>query len=215
MPHVVWSIVYLQRNAGFGRLLLEKHAASQPFRALEATCGEARGDSDVRVRIATQHDLEWLHDRVATTVQPSYAAATGLTLTTFDIASIRETWQQATLTRERVILVAEHGGTSAAAVADLGADGLHLYGLLDIVRMFPLGSGGERLFPTLIQAVGTWYREHGKRTFVYFHHCEADEVVPEWLECRDLGHADAMMMPASSIPEYIEHVYEITAPREG
>ena len=109
--------------------------------------------------------------------------------------------------RERTVLVATENGTAvAAAILEAGEDGLHLFGLLDCVRLFPLVAGGERRFNDLLRAAGAWYEGLGKTKFVLFD--EWNTEVDAGLRPTHLGSAICAILSDRLIPDYLDHFFE-------
>jgi hypothetical protein len=101
----------------------------------------------------------------------------------------------------------------AAAIVETADDGLHLFGLFDSVRLFALSSGGERAYGALLAAAQRWYGSMEKGSFVAFLE-DGVEIQPKALAgAEDLGLADFVVLSSEHLPELLEHVYEITAPR--
>jgi hypothetical protein len=112
------------------------------------------------------------------------------------------------------VLVARLAGEPmAAAVLESADDGLHLFHLLDLVRLFPLADGGERLFPVLLDQVRPWFANRGKAKFIYsLENGDVEQATRAGL--KDLGEADTSFLPVDLLPELVEQLFEITAPRD-
>ena len=122
-------------------------------------------------------------------------------------------WKRAGLARDRVTLIARHNGRAcAAAVCELVEDGLHLFGLLDVVRLFAITPGGRATFTALLEASRDWYASRGKTGFAYF--CETEDYAHATAaDLVDLGTADMTVLAAELMPDQLEHAWEITAPK--
>jgi len=128
----------------------------------------------------------------------------------------RRLWNRAELLRDRQVLVARKDGLIVgAAVLEVAAEGAHLFGLLDLVRLYVIEGDGERYFPALLDAAKSWFRSHDKSRFVCF--LEQGTILPTPIvaETEDMGEADMTILTAHRIPELLEHLYEVTAPRSG
>jgi hypothetical protein len=144
-----------------------------------------------------------------------YVEALDLVPERFDLASIKAIWGRAGLARERAVLIARRDQQPlAAAVVEAAEDGLHLFHLLDAVRLYPLAPGGEASFCSLLKEARSWYLRKGKEVFVCL--LEGDTLLPtDLLEgLRDLGLADMSILSAELLPELLEHIHAITVPRD-
>jgi hypothetical protein len=164
---------------------------------------------------ATPEEVDALVEHLARTRPKSYLEAQDLTRQTISMLNVRKAWGRAGLTRERQVLAARRDGKLvAAAILESADEGLHLFRLLDAVRLFTLAEGGERAFTPLLEAAREWYRARGRPAFVCY--LEEDRPSPppgELPRHADLGLADLCILPASHLPEQLEHIRHITAPR--
>ena len=116
--------------------------------------------------------------------------------------------------RDRDVIVARRGGRPiAAAVLELGERGVHLFNLLDVVRMYAIAEGGEAVFHALLDEARGWYARRGRDRFVYF----AESGDPEtWrlAGLRDLGPAYQCVVSDAVLPDLLDHIYEFTAPAD-
>jgi hypothetical protein len=72
--------------------------------------------------------------------------------------------------------------------------------------------GGDTLaFASLMEACRTWYRSKGKESFVLFKENEELDTSP--IELNDLGDGFFWVLSAMLLPEFLEHIYELTAHR--
>lgn len=96
---------------------------------------------------------------------------------------------------------------------ETGSEGLHVYGLLDLVRLYPLVEEGEIAFPSLLSAARGAFRGLGKARFVCF--LEEGQALPESVvdAAEDLGLADMVILGAQRLPELLENLFEVTARR--
>jgi hypothetical protein len=190
-------------------------AAIARFRALEVDCTVRRTlPPSVKVGPATAGERSALCRAVARLRPKPYGEALDLVPERLDLARNRRLWQTAGFTRDRRILVARDRGTAtAAAVLEVASDGMHLFGLLDLVRVFPLLDGGEAFYPHLLEAAKAWFAAHGKSRYVC--HLEPSSALPDDARAAmvDLGEADLTILAAHRLPELLEHLYEVTAPR--
>lgn len=222
-PQVDWLIGFVQTAARWSRLvhhdvperyIRSGKAAITGFRALEidptlALPRGARGPAIVR---ATDQDLDRLATLVALTRPAPYCESLDLVRDRLDLSAVRTLWSAAGLRREREVFVARGGGAPLAAGVFESADpGLHLFGLFDSVRLYPLAVGGERAYPALAREAVRWYRERERRQFVVLLEGEPSDL---GLPFRDLGGAWLTVMSAELVPNMLEFIHEITAPRK-
>ena len=209
-----WIVCYIQDSARFTKRvnleLAARHSASGeacvvPFRAIELdTDGNGTPPS---VREARTDDIAALREVLARRRPAAYLGATGLDREGLDLGPVVHRWAEAGFARSRRVLIAEAGGTSAAAILETADDGLHLFGLLDMVRLVPLRPGCAALYPALIEAARHHYRSLGKARFVYFQEDEGDAGA---IGGRDLGGASYVILSANLVPELLEHLEIVT-----
>lgn len=225
-PDFEWLVTWVQESGRFSRLLMheltarygkrDQLAAIVRFHALEAQTDRtlAVPPADVEVGAPAPDELATALAAIRRTRPWPYVAAHDLTPERFDLAPVREAWRAAGLARERDVLIARRGGrVEAVAVLELAEDGVHLYALFDVVRLFAVTPGGAASFPWLLEAARRWYAARGKKTFVYF--CEDDPAPAVALGFADLGAADMTVLAAALLPEQLVHAWEITAPRDA
>jgi hypothetical protein len=193
-------------------------AAVVRFRAVEIACdGDAEADRtpEYDVGVATEEETALLLREIARTRPKAYVEALDFVPDRFQLTELCEDWSLAGLGRRRSALVARRSGKPvAAAVLESADEGTHLFRLLDLVRLFPLAPAGEEANAALLDAARAWFRSMDKASFIAF--LEYDTPMPEaftgttW----DLGLADYAVLSADLLPELLEHVVEVTAPRE-
>jgi hypothetical protein len=224
-PDLRWVIGYCQDKPIWSRLahrdFTTRHAPSERacvvrFRAVEVSCsGPAFCRADgVDVGPATPREAAALL-RVLERLRPRpYREAFDLVPERFDLAGAKAAWARANLSRDRTTLVARRDGEPvAAAVLEDAEEGTHLFHLLDLVRVYPLAEGGEAHLGALLQAAREWYAGRGKRQFICF--LEEDVAPPEVRQgVQDLGVADMAIHSADLLPDLLEHIYEVTVPRD-
>jgi hypothetical protein len=213
-----WIVSYIQDSARFTKRvnleLAERHAATGnacvvPFRAIELDT-DGNGVSPL-VREANAIDRAAIRAKLLSRRPAAYLAATGLDQPDLELGAVVDRWADAGFARSRRVIVAENAGASAAAILESADEGLHLFGLLDMVRVVPLRPGAHRVFPVLLEAARAYYRRLGKSRFVYFLEDEGEEHVPA-LGGRDLGAASYVVLSASLVPELLEHLEIVTHP---
>ncbi len=221
-PGAQWLISYVQDVARFSRLLhydlTEEYARSgrasiRQFWAMEGKCGEeSTGSFSSEVAKASEEELERLRDLVVEQRGQLYVDGTGLRAHGLD--RVTRTWDKVGLRREREVLVARRRGVMvAAAVCEFADDGVHLYGLLDAVRLFAVNPDSREAYPELLAAARVWYRSRGKRRFVYF--VDEDDDPNQVPGFTDLGKAYALVLPIDLLPELLERIHTIAARNAG
>ncbi|MRG96034.1 hypothetical protein [Polyangium spumosum] len=217
---VPWSMAHLD----FARPYLDQGlAAIRPFRLLEA---QSAGASDepagerFDVGPAAPFETAWLLDELRKTHSQALLDALDLVPERVDLAETGRLWKEAGMGRERVIFTARRANVPvAAALVETGETGTNLFRLLDCVRLFELGPGGKQAFVGLIDEARQFYRSRGKSSFVYMHeHPDVEHV--ERCKLLDLGQGNCWAISAQILPEFLEHVYELTAigrykPKQG
>ena len=143
----------------------------------------------------------------------AYWDSLDLTEDAFDLWNVRQLWADAGFERERGLLVARIAGRPiAAALVESGETGTNLFRLLDGVRIFPFEPGGDAAaFIDLIEASRSWYRARKKEAFVFFR--EDPKLEVSGADLRDLGEGHFWVLSAMLLPEFLEHIYELTAPK--
>jgi hypothetical protein len=229
-PDAAWIIAYPQVKRVWSaqvhldlpaRYVDRGEAEIVRFRALEITAAQPwTVDGPVfdplEIGCATAAELSSLALELASLRSRIYLDALDLVPERMTLDANRRLWNRAELLRDRQVLVARRDGqVVAAAVLEVAAEGAHLFGLLDLVRLYAIERDGERHFPALLDAAKSWFRSHDKSRFVCF--LEEGTILPEPIvaETEDLGEADMTILSAHRIPELLEHLYEVTAPRPG
>ncbi len=225
-PAFDWTLVYVQEGgARWSHLAYQTFTEAQlptgltcvlRFRAMEALRSApvvlAPGGMEVGPPSAEERALFLA---MLPKLRPApYLEALDLVPERFDLAQVRRRWTRAGFARERTLFVArEHHRPLAMAVVESAQDALHLFGLLDGVRLFPLAVGAERAYSALLAAARGWYRERGKESFVVFFEGESfDAAFQPGLH--DLGAANLMAFPRLLLPDFLEHLWAITAPHK-
>ena len=180
-PGLRWFVTWVQHSGKFSRYLLHdlaqrwlhepELAAIVSFRALEWETRLALPGTEVDLELgpaSANERLRILAHLAATRPKP-YLEAHDFDAENLDLRVVRGAWTAAGLHRHRRIQVARRDGRPVAfAVAEAADDGLHLFGLFDVVRLFALEEGAETTWPTLLEDARGWYRELGKARFVLF-----------------------------------------------
>jgi hypothetical protein len=220
-PQLRWFIGYVQQSTRFTRLIhwdlpnrfvSSGHACIQPFQAFKVTTESAMPSATLpQVRTARTDELPSILEAIAHVRPRSYMEALDLTPERFLLPVIRKQWENAGFERERTLLVATKGERHlAVAVLERASPGLHLYGLLDLARLYVLTPDGLSAYPALLEGARTWYRQHGRRDFAYF--CEHTNTTHAMKPgFTDLGKADMTLLSVICLPELLDHMVEMAA----
>jgi len=221
-PGFRWAIAYIDgevpwsmAHVDFVRPFVPQElAAVVPFRLLEGQSAdevELSAEERFEVGPAAPFEVAWLIDEIAKIRSLAYRESLDLVPERFDLAEAKRLWEEADMSRERVVLTARRKGVPvAAAILETGEAGTNLFRLLDCVRVFPLEQGGEASFPALIEHARAFYRERKKASFVFIQEY-LDRDLAARGKFRDLGPGNYWALSAELIPELLEHVYELTA----
>jgi hypothetical protein len=226
-PGLAWFIAWIPDQVRFTWRLVGELAGRQngtcgdvtvlPFRVyqIQTDQGSTPPDSEVDVREATADEIDLLVARLADSWPSAYLESHDLVGGRVSLERLTNEWRAAGLRRARHVLVARRGGAIlAAAVLELAEDGLHLYGLFDVMRVYALDGTVDESLPSLIAAATEWYRSQGKTRFVYFSE-QSNEPRSQLGAFRDLGPARLVVLAASLMPEQLDQAFEVTAPRTG
>jgi hypothetical protein len=100
----------------------------------------------------------------------------------------------------------------AVALLETGELGTNLFRLLDGVRIFPLAPGGQAAFGALLDGARAWYAARRRPLFVYYREYEEARVDSR---LGDLGSGHIWIIAARLLPEFLEFVYQLTAPKRS
>ncbi|MDI1430286.1 hypothetical protein [Polyangium sorediatum] len=217
---VPWSMAHLD----FARPYVDQGlAAIRPFRLLEAqSAGTSEAISGERFDVgpAAPFEIAWLVDELGKTHTAALLDALDLVPDRVELGETARLWKEAGMGRERVFFTARRAGVPvAAAIVETGETGTNLFRLLDCVRLYEFGRGGKAAFVPLIEEARQFYRNRGKSSFVYMHeHPDGEHI--ERCKMLDLGPGNCWAIAAQILPEFLEHVYELTAigrykPKQG
>jgi hypothetical protein len=164
---------------------------------------------------ATQAEVMALATELENSRPVPYREGQDLTRWTMDLSAVKTAWTRAGFLRERRFLAARRDGKAVAvAVLETADEGMHLFRLLDNVRVFSLVEGGEQAFMSLVAASQSFFLERDRQAFVLY--LEEDRAKPQAAELSgltDLGLADLIIFSAEHMTEQIEFIHEVTAPR--
>ena len=219
--------------AGF--IQVRPHFSSVAIAEFSARCAET-GEGDIQRFRAVQIESDWRSHaigRSAPFVRPldeagrrtlvasiarerstAYREALDLTVDRLDMLQVTQELASVGMTRERVLFGAYGArGLEAVAVAELGEPGLHIFGLLDAVRLFPIvGPLRRNNVYALLSAAAAWYQEKDRERFVLFDEHGAFRADMS-ASFTDLGLADLTLFAGHLLPDFLDHLYEISTPR--
>lgn len=209
-----WWIGYVQASTRFSNLLFVEFQARfrdaarecvVPFRPYQVDCATpgVLDDED----FATLDEVETICATIRATRPLPYWKSQDLTPEHMNLADLKDTWARVGLERERAVLVVrEEGEVKAALIADLGHPGLHIYGLLDVTRFFPIAADGDRYLDRLLDKAKAWYASQGRTEFKHFH--EGAAPLPDSPDRIDMGPASICIISMELIPDLLDYLFE-------
>ena len=229
-PDIRWFVGYIEASVRWMRAaniefaqahLAGDQAVALPFRLREGipdpgtllTPGLEVGEPE-------KGDRELVLDALERCRSSAYREAFDLVPARFDLAEISRRWTKAGMVRGRELRVVRRRGVPlAAAICERGEPGINLFHLLDSVRLVVL-PGGDLLSPeerevaleALLRDASRWYARARAQGFVYYQELESG-VHADAAGLRDLGAGFVWALSAQLLPEWMEHVYELTSPR--
>jgi hypothetical protein len=223
-PQAQYLVTYVQKVARFSNLIFNEltqryalagRASVTDFRALEmATSHLTPVGGRFQVSPARSEEVTLVSAVIRASRPAMYVAATGLGQAKLGIDSTLRAWSSAGLWRERKVLVARHESrVVAAAVIDIVAEGVHLFGLLDMVRLYPVSSVGHLAFGELLDEARRVFHALGRTRFAYFCDSNEDRIALKRPGTTDLGEATMTILPVGLLPELLEHVFVLTSRR--
>jgi hypothetical protein len=223
-PAFRWHITYVQDVAYLtrvhydtpARLAQGGRACVVPFRAFEIDCNLAPSPTDREVTIDSPTADEEVKIVAFFTAHfpPIFVEAHDLTAERLHLDAIKAAWAKAGLLRDRRLWVARQGEVAVAAlVADFAEDGVHLFGLLDAMRIVPLVDADVTdAAVALLNTARRWYGEQGKLRCVYFQEAGSPQL-GDRLPLVDMGGASTAILSAQLLPEQVEDIIHVTAPK--
>jgi hypothetical protein len=198
---------FAQRTQATGQNLV------MPLRMMDVECHELSGQPagrDLDIGPASIGEKYLLAGEIARTRPACYVEALDFTRERLELWGVSRAWQGAGLERERRILVARRQGVPLAAlVLELGHPGTNLFRLLDSARLFPLTPEGKRsAYVALLDEARRWFAARGRSSFVFL--CEDDGAYAQAARLHDDPATQPILwiIPASQVPEFLEHVSE-------
>lgn len=224
-PDFRWMIASLDATVSWSRVahaeFAQRHentglAMVRPFRLMEGSCADrtATPDGTIEVGLATSDEVDHFLGFLTRVRPRCYLEALDFTPDLYDMLMVTKMWREVGLLRSRDILVARRNGRPVAvAVVEVGETGTNLFRLLDGVRLFTLERGGGEAYAQLLDGARAWYTEKGKTTFILFHEDIDDDPYIAGSKLRSLGDGNFWIISALLVPEFLEHIYELTTPR--
>ncbi len=218
-PDIDWLVGYVRDDAGFSAALHRDFvltipgACGVPFEVWKLNVTMAGDVRTPDVMEATAEQIELVLRALEGQRPHQYLAAHDLVPETYAQHELQAEWAFYGLTRERSMLIAlDDGIIVAAGVLDAVDDGLHLYGLLDTIRLYELEPGGHHQFPSLLLAANEWFFTIGKSSFVCFEENGLPEVMRS-VGATSLGSGMVTMLPRTATPDLLERISELAAPK--
>ena len=221
-PDFSWVLGYVRADAGWPRLVHvqfperclptgQSYVARFHARAIPSEAPIAL-ESRYRIGPPNPGERKRILAELARSRPLIYREALDLVPDRLHMRSVAEAWTDAGLQRERGIRVARDGERAVAvAILEATSDGVHLYGLLDCARLYPLTDDGEDAFGALLAEATGWFHRRDRPLFVYKDEHGCVRLPPE-LGVREMGAADMTILPATLVPDLMEHLWEVTSP---
>ena len=225
-PEAKWIVSYIQAikvwsravHHDFSRQFIPSGQADiQRVRAYAIDCERPQEDTKgCTTSDVSKCELALILQTIRAAKGEVYVDAFDLTSETFALDKNIAEWTSGGLERERkIFVVKELGQIKAAVVLELAEPGSHLFRLLDMARLFSLGPDGDSYFVTLLNCAARWYRSKARKSFVLFLE-EGIKLDDEYVKSvSDLGLSDQIILSSKLIPELLECLHEVTAPREN
>jgi hypothetical protein len=222
-----WLVVWVQDAARFTKRthldFTMRHAdgvaaSIVKLRALEIP---ARRPAESAVRLLAAHsstDQGWTlrapnnseFDKIAAKASclypPSFVAAHALVEPSADCMS---NWAESGLQRGRELVVAERrGSVEAAAVIEWAEEGVHLFGLLDVLRVIPIGQAAGEASAMLLDYARDRFGTLDKPFFIFAADASASACAPPD-DAKDLGLTHCTVLSAALLPSFLDHLWEV------
>jgi hypothetical protein len=178
-----------------------------PFEAVEVSGVSGELAEDASVSPARSGDLVVIRHALVEQLPAPYLQAMGLSDDDLGLGSMGRLWAGSGLARSRQILVARRRGrVVAAAILDLASAGLHLYGLLDKVRLVAVEAGGRDYFNALLRVSYSCFAAAGHSRFVYFRDVDAP-ALSEQVVSSSMGNAHINVIGRQSAAGFLQRVF--------
>ncbi|WP_394829522.1 hypothetical protein [Pendulispora albinea] len=232
-PNTDWLMAMVQETARFPRLayydIPRRYVDSGrsyilPFRALQTRTFDRMSPwpdaTETTFAVANDEERALVCEVLGRTKNPIYLDALDLVPERFDLSSICDVWGKAGILRKREVLVARtQAGPMVAAIVELVGEGVHLFGLLDSVRIVPLRDEvlPNEMLVQLLDHVREFYKSHHKAMFTYhFEGGDNKNDMGHALDAgfQDMGGAFLILLRWELVPEMLEQIYQVAAPRD-
>lgn len=189
------------------RTLAPDEGCTLPFEAIEISGVRAPAPDGAAVGAATAAEMAATARALEARYPFPYLAAMALDRADLGTSALGRLWQGSGLERSREVLVARRDGRAlAAAILDMASPGLHVYGLLDKIRLVALESGGEGEFENLLAAAQGRYAATGHASSVYFRDPDAPALTSRIVHA-SMGRANISVLARSAAAGFLEHVF--------
>jgi hypothetical protein len=216
-PDTRWLVTYTHANdtayshrlhCEFARGLVGSEGCVIPFEAIEIGGVAAIADADpCELGEPTRAELATLCEQFEEQLPGPYLDAMALRAPDLGVSAMQRAWQGSGLQRSREVLVARRGGQAvAAAVLDFSSPGMHVYGLLDKVRVLAVEPAGYDDFGRLLAAAYQRYARRGVDKFIYFRGLDAPPP-DEQVKSASLGNANINVVARGQLGRFLEHVF--------
>lgn len=224
-PDCRWMLTYVHENARFNMLMCKdfterydgtRRGVVRLAHALEVVTDAPAVErpAGVEITLATAREKRFFMDWMARRCPFAYRDALDLVPERLELNQLKDICKRTGFLRDRVILVARvRGRPVACAVADLGTDGLHLFGMYNVVRIFPFEMVDPSVHLALLDSARGFFRSMGKHHFVYFCDGEWSPFLHPGEGITDLGSAYLTILASELVPEWLEYMHEELAPR--
>ena len=214
-----WLVTYVQKVARWSRhihvdipreFVPAGEASVTEFSAFEVTVNAVREPRDVMVREPEPAELAEIAGSLERQLPPPHIEALGLRDLTASIDA-DGLWHAAKLERKRGFMVAvEDERVVAFSILDACEQGLHLFRLTDVSRIFSLAEPRHPVAEeALLYAASRWFANLGRERFVHF---ARDEDEAKRLRARadivSLGDAWMTVLDAERGPDLLERIRE-------
>jgi hypothetical protein len=220
VPGARWQMAYVQHTAHWSmrvhvdiprRYAARGQALVREFRALEVrTVGRTDQAIGTPARCAAASEREAVLRQLQRTLSPIYFDALDYAPERFGMEAFRSQWARHGLERDRELLIAvEDDELLAAGVVECAEPGLHLFGLLDTLRLYALHADGERAFAGLLEQARAWFRERERRSFCYLE--EQGHLAADGRLVKHMSPAFLTLLSVERLPEMLEQLHLETA----
>jgi len=180
------------------------------FRALECRAGRASLVSPGRY-LHESRVPSWVK-RLESFRPPTYLRALDLADAGEAFGRLRGEWRAHELQRERAwFVVGRSGQECLLALVELAPPGLHLYGLLDSLRVYALQELSSNDLRCAQEMAAAWFERRGRRKFVW--QVEEDLMHHEYFSSspegtNDMGCAHGSIVPRSELPRILDVIHQ-------